>query len=99
MTHESPEPNRDRLGLCDRRNDLFECALEELVLFGRAYGDADRRGRAEAVERPDDHALTQQRLEQNPCFAARLRIDEVRDRRPRPLETGRFEDLDDLTAL
>src|SRR4029079_18407802 len=68
--HESPESTTDAGWLRDARKDVSQPDSEELVLLGRAHGDADRLGCAEAVERADDDALALQPLEKLAARAA-----------------------------
>ena len=51
------------------------------MLLRRADGDADGARRAEAVRRPDDHALMEELLEKRARVVADLHEEEVRDRR------------------
>ena len=63
-----------------RQRDAGERRVEDGELLRRADGDADRRRRAEAGERPDDHALLEQPLEERRRVVAELDVDEVADR-------------------
>ena len=58
-----------------------ERGREELELVGGADGDPDRGRRAEAGERPHDHALTEQAVEERDRVGAGLGEEEVADRR------------------
>src|SRR5207342_2737211 len=69
---------------------------EEPVFLRRPGGDADGGRRAEAVQRADDHALPEQRLEQRAGVVADVDVEEVRDRRPGGLETMVAEDPAEL---
>src|SRR5215471_8312325 len=60
----APESTTDAGALRDARKDVSQPDGEELVLLRSSDGDADRLGRAEAVQRTDDDALPLQPLEQ-----------------------------------
>ena len=79
------EPSTLLSGLRDSREDMSEADSEERVLLGRPDGDANRLRRAEARERPDDHALAQQPVEERRA-AADVGEEEVPQRRAGRLE-------------
>src|SRR5664280_519572 len=60
----------------------LERLAEKRVLFGGAGGDANRRRRAEAVQRPDDHSLLEQALEERAAVRTEIDVKEVRHSRP-----------------
>ena len=68
------------------------------VLVGRADGEADRLRRPEGPERPHDHALPQERVEEHAGVAARLRVDEVGHGRAGQLEAEPAEGALDVAA-
>src|SRR4029077_12187965 len=74
------------LSLCCGAENAAESVAEELVLLGRANGDADGPRGAEASRRADDHTFAEELLEERARVLADFGEEEVRDRRRR-LET------------
>ena len=74
------------------RDGAAERRVEELVLVGRADRDADRVRRAEPGQRPDDHALEEQALEQRGRVLAEIDVEEVADGAGGGLEAVALQD-------
>src|SRR5215208_129285 len=73
-------PGRSVSGSRCGRPHSRECGTEEVVLVGRAHGDADRLLRTEARERPNDDTLTKQLVEDGLRILAEINVEKVPDR-------------------